>query len=86
MYDVRIGDRFYHNNTLVAKGINIPDYLIITNLIYMTDKDEIDYIQAKYCNHYVDKRERMFSSIILKDSNLNPECKEPSWIFIKEVN
>lgn len=84
MYNIQVGDRFYINNHAVRKGLALPDYLVVTGLIYLHGSDEIDYIEAKYENHYVHRKERLFSTTILNHSNLNPNLKKkPTWIFLK---
>lgn len=83
MYDISVGDRFYANTHTVKKGLSLPDYLRVTGLISLGDHMELDYIEARYENHYVGSRERLFSSVILDHSNLNPKCKKPTWIFVK---
>jgi hypothetical protein len=41
------------------------------------------YIEAEYENHAIYTKERLLSAeIILPVSSLNPECKNPEWIFV----
>lgn len=78
---IKVGDRFYHNNHTTKIGASLPDYLIITKI-------KVDHpyatIYARYENHWVDTVERMFSDIILYDSNLYPYAEDPSWIFVRK--
>ena len=79
MSDIYKGDRFYHNNFSVRQHQSMPDYLIVTMV-----KD--DMVEAKYENHSVYTKERVFSKKnLLVDSNLNPKAKNPSWIFVGKV-
>ena len=79
---IKIGDRFYHNNPGIELGAVIPDYLIITD-IGESNQNGYFLIQAKYENHAAYTKERLFSDIILLQSDLNPECEKPDWIFKK---
>lgn len=78
--DIYVGDKFYHNNYSTRKRQILPDYLIVTKV----DKG---FVEAKYENHHVYTKERVFSEINLwLDSNLNPIAPEnPEWIFLKGV-
>lgn len=77
--DIRIGDRFYHDNHCVHSGASLPDYLIVKNV-----KD--GFVEAKYENHYIYTKERFFSEQNLwMDSNLNPSANNPGWIFLKNA-
>lgn len=75
--DIFPGDKFYHNNYSTARGHVLPDYLIVQKV-----KD--DFVEATYENHWVYTKERLFSKINLwTDSNLNPNAKDPEWVFLK---
>lgn len=82
-YRIKVGDKFYHNNYATKKGCSLPDYLIVTQIKDSVFKD-LYFIHAKYENHYMGTAERILSSIILSESNLNPKCKSPEWIFLTE--
>lgn len=82
MHDIQVGDRFYLNTTTVRKGLSLPDYLVITKFIPVGE-DAKAYIQAKYENHSVDTRERLFSGSIVGYSNLNKDVTDPMWIFLQ---
>lgn len=83
IFDIKVGDRFYHNNHTTKNGTSLPDYLIITRI----DEDyPYSTIYARYENHWVDTVERTFSDVILRDSNLDPRVKNPEWIFLKGVH
>lgn len=73
-YDLYIGEKFYHNNYSTAKGHSLPDVLIIADIIP-------DFIIAKYENHAIYTNNRVLSTAILPQSNLNPDCLDPEWIF-----
>lgn len=74
IYKIKVGDRFYCNNYSTRSGHSLPDYLVITKI-------DGQFISAKYLNHYIGTRERVFSDIFLKDSNLNPNAEKPTWVF-----
>lgn len=82
MRDIQVGDRFYLNSATVKKNLSLPDYLIITKFIPIGE-DQKAYIQAKYENHSIDTRERLFSGSIVDYSNLNPNVTDPMWIFVQ---
>lgn len=76
------GQKFYHNNYSTAKGHVLPDYLKLERIQLIGHGAERMYLlTAKYENHEVYTKERVFSDVILIDSNLNPQCKNPEWIF-----
>lgn len=75
-YGLKVGDKFYQNYPLVRKGVDLPETMRVTDI-----SDDGFYFRAKYENRAVHNLERTFSSIMLYDSNLNPDCKEPGWIF-----
>ncbi len=79
-YKIAEGDRFYCNNYSTAKGHTIPDILRVVRVT----KNAIvgNLITAKYENHSVYTKERVFSDLILVDSNLNPEAKNYTWRFL----
>ena len=76
MKQISIGSKFYHNNYSTAKHQTIPDYLIVLDT-------HNGYVTAKYENHYVYTKERVFDEKNLwTDSNLNPKNKDPEWVFV----
>lgn len=78
--DIAIGDKFYFNSYCVDKKLTLPDYLIVQSI------SEDGFVKAKYENHAVDTRSRLFSAKnLLFDSNLNPKRSDPSWIFTKRL-
>lgn len=83
-YDISVGDKFYCNNYSTRKGHALPDYLIVTKVI-RDIADRIVWIEAKYENHSCYTKERMLSSTILDDSNLNPLTVNPQWVFLKAL-
>ena len=83
-YDISVGDKFYFNNYTTKRGQSLPDYLIITKIIRDISQ-QIAWIEASYENHAVYTKERMLSSSILDDSNLNPDAINPQWIFLKTM-
>lgn len=76
-YEIFIGDKFYHNNYSTAKGHVIPDIMSIADIIP-------GFIIAKYENHAAYTNNRVLSNVILAQSNLNPDCKDPDWIFVRK--
>ena len=83
-YDISIGDKFYYNNFSVRNGHSLPDYLIVTKLVNDIS-GKLVWIEAKWENHGVYTKERLLSSSILDDSNLNPNEKNPGWLFLKAL-
>ena len=82
MADISIGDLFYFNNPGVSKGHCLPDYMRVTEISKCGS-----FVTAKYENHAVDTRPRLFSMKNLEfDSNLNPKRENPSWIFKKALD
>lgn len=77
--EILVGDKFFFNSFSVRKGIDLPDYLIVTN--------KIDgFVYAYYENRGTGIRDRKFSEVNLwENSNLNPEAKNPEWVFLKNV-
>lgn len=82
--EIKPGDRFYHNNYTTRIGATIPDYLLITSFKHIGDGRGYFWINARYENHSVDTIERMFSSDIIRVSNLNPAMEKPEWIFVRK--
>lgn len=77
LYDISIGDKFYHDNYSTHQGQALPDYLIVQEI-----KD--GFVTATYENHYVYTKERVFSlNNLWSDSNLNPHQKKPEWVFLR---
>lgn len=74
-YGIEVGDRFYLNSHTVRKGLDLPDYQIITWI-------KGEFFGAKYENHGIGNIERTMSANVLQDSNLNPNISRPSWIFV----
>lgn len=77
--EILVGDKFFFNSFSVRKEISLPDYLIVTN--------KIDgFVYAYYENRGIGIRDRKFSEVNLwENSNLNPEAKNPEWVFLKNV-
>lgn len=75
-YDIKVGDRFYLNSHTVKKNLSLPDYNIITWI-------KGQFFGVKYENHEIGNLERIMGINVLNDSNLNPYCTNPSWIFVK---
>ena len=82
-YAIQVGDRFYFNNPCVRKKLTLPDYLIVTE-VAGTKGGTGFYFSAKYENRAIDRKERHFSDVILRDSNRNPNNQDPSWIFVDQ--
>ena len=81
-YHLFDGQRFYHNNFSTREGHCLPDYIILDGLKLARDGDEVyHFLIGHYENHFIYTKERILSDIILADSNLNPQCKDPAWIF-----
>lgn len=79
-YNLQAGQRFYHNNYNTAKGHCLPDYLVIQRLKKHSNGY---YIEAEYENHSIYTKERLFAAEnLLPFSSLNPDCKNPEWIFV----
>ncbi len=79
-YKLEEEDRFYYNNYSTKMGHTIPD---IMRVVRVTKHPYVGYlITAKYENHEIYTKERVFSANILADSNLNPEVKDGSWVFL----
>lgn len=77
--EILVGDKFFFNSFSVRKGLSLPDYLIVTN-------KQSGFVNAYYENRGVGIRDRKFSEINLwRNSNLNPEAKNPKWVFLKNV-
>lgn len=74
-YDICVGDRFYRNTQPVKRGWDLPDYNIITWI-------KGEFFGVKYENCSIGNLERTLSINILEDSNLNPYCNNPGWIFV----
>lgn len=73
-YELGVGDTLYYNNYGTSQGHNIPDYLVVIGF-------RGNFIIAEYENHYIQRKERVLSTNILKVSNLNPNCEKPDWII-----
>ena len=74
--DISVGSKFYHNNYTTAHGLSLPDYLIVTDI-------HNGFVTAKYENHYVYTKERVFGfENLWQESNLNPKVEDPEWIFV----
>lgn len=81
-YELWDGQKFYHNNYSTAKGHTLPDYLILERIqLIGHGNDKMYLLTCKYENHEVYTKERVLSDVILTQSNLNPNCKNPDWIF-----
>lgn len=90
-YDIRVlgqtyklfdGQRFYHNNFSTREGHCLPDYMILKSVQLAKNEDEIyHFLVGHYENHAIYTRDRLLSDLILANSNLNPLCKDPEWIF-----
>lgn len=81
-YNLWDGQKFYHNNYTTEKGYSLPDYLILEGVKLIGHGSEKMYLLVgKYENHEVYTKERVLSDMILMDSNLNPKCENPEWIF-----
>lgn len=76
-YDIQVGDKFYLNTYPVKRGFDIPNYNVIQWI-------KGDFIGVKYENCGIGNLERTLSISILDDSNLNPMCTNPSWIFVNK--
>ena len=75
-YDISVGDKFYRNTSVVRRGLSLPDYNIITWIVG-------EYMGVKYENCGIGNVERTLGvKNILTDSNLNPNCTNPGWIFV----
>lgn len=75
-YDIKVGDRFYLNSHTVKKKLSLPDYNVITWI-------KGEFFGVKYENRGIGNIERTMGINVLNDSNLNPYCTNPSWIFVK---
>ena len=77
--DISVGDKFYFNSFSVRRGLSLPDYLIVI-------ERQPGFVKALYENRGIGIKERPFSEVNLwTNSNLNPEAKNPEWIFLKNV-
>lgn len=76
-YKIEVGDRFYLNTNAVMKGLDIPDYNIITWI-------KGEFFGVKYENCGIGNIERTMGIAVLDDSNLNPVRTKPSWIFVNK--
>ena len=74
-YDIHVGDRFYLNSHTVRKGIDLPDYQIVQWV-------KGEFFGVKYENCGIGNIERTMGIAVLDDSNRNPKCTDPSWIFV----
>ena len=74
-YDIHVGDRFYLNSHTVRKGIDLPDYQIVQWV-------KGEFFGVKYENCGIGNIERTMGIAVLDDSNHNPKCTDPSWIFV----
>jgi len=74
--DIYKGDKFYFDNYGTKTKTCMPDYLIVTKVTG-------DLVEAKYENRAIHTKERTFSKKnLIADSNLNPDVKNPQWVFI----
>ena len=86
-YELFDGQKFYHNNYSTAKGHALPDYLILQRIqLFGHGAERMYLLTAKYENHEVYTKERVLSDVILRDSNLNPRCEKPEWIFEERID
>ena len=75
-YDICVGDKFYRNTSVVRRGLSLPDYNIVQWV-------KGEFFGVKYENCGIGNMERILSvKSILDDSNLNPNCNNPGWIFV----
>ena len=74
-YNIEVGDRFYLNSHTVKIGATLPDYNVITWI-------KGEFFGVKFENCGIGNIERTMGINILDDSNLNPLCTNPSWIFV----
>lgn len=74
-YPIRVGDRFYLNSHTVRKGLDLPDFQIVTWI-------KGEFFGVKYENRGIGNIERIMGISVLDDSNRNPKRTDPSWIFV----
>ena len=80
LFKISEGDRFYYNNYSTKMGHTIPD---VMRVVRVTKNQYVGYlITAKYENHSIYTKERVFSANILLNSNLNSEAKDSDWVFL----
>ena len=74
--NIYVGDRFYHNNYSVQHGQTLPDYMRVLEV-------NRDFIKVKYEARSIGTKERHMSlDNVWIESNKNPKCKNPAWIFV----
>ena len=76
---IKVGDRFYFNTIGVRKKCSFPDLMRVTEVF----KDGVIKVKPEYRSietaEFYDN-----GSFIWRNSNRNPACKDPKFIFLEQ--
>lgn len=76
---IKVGDRFYYNSYSVSRKHALPD------MMQVLEVRDNDTMRVKYEYRTIGPKEvECVISKILSNSNRNPECKDPLFIFVED--